>query len=132
MLAQGLVCGGVLTIKPALGLLFALLFWPVCVAFALDRSPGRPMARSVALCSAAAGVGPVHTAWTGGVWSSGPGLHAAWALLDPEVLGSVWCAAGAGWLLHELAPLAVQTVLGAWSAARAARLRAERDRLLAR
>jgi hypothetical protein len=124
--AQGLACGGVLAFAPALGALLAALFWPVAVAFAKDRGPGHPIARGAALC-AAASVGPIRSAWSGGL-----GLDVTLRLAtDPRVLASVWCAVGARWLLAELAPFAVRAALESASAARAARLRAERARLLA-
>jgi hypothetical protein len=125
--AQGLACGRVLVLAPALAVLLAMLFWPVVVAFARDKAPGRPSARGVALCIAAASVGPIRSAWTGGV-----SLGAARGLAtDPHLLTVAWCAGGAGWLLTELAPLGARAALEAASRARTARLKAERSRLLA-
>ncbi len=125
--AQGLACGGILAFAPFLTVLLAALFWPVAVAFARDRAPGRPSARGVALCTAAASVSPIRSAWSGGL-----GLDATLSLAtDVHVLAAAWCAAAGGWLLAELAPLAARAALETASAARAARLRAERTRLLA-
>lgn len=128
MWAQGLACGGILAFAPALGLLLAVLFWPVAVALLLDKAPGRPVARGVALCAAAASVSPVCSAW-----SSGLGLAATLMLAtDMHVLAGAWCAAAGGWALAELAPFAARLAMEAASAARTARLRAERTRLRAR
>jgi hypothetical protein len=128
MWAQGLACGGILAFMPALGLLLAALFWPVVVALVLDKAPGRPVARGVALCAAAASVGAVRSAWSGGL-----GLNATLALAtDLHVLATAWLAAAGGWALAGLAPLAARAAMDAASAARTARLRAERTRLRAR
>lgn len=125
--AQGLACGGIVAFAPALGLLLAALFWPIGLALVLDKAPGRPMARTVALCAAAASVQPIRSAWTGGL-----GLQSSLALAtDVRVLAATWCAAAGGWGLTLLAPIAARAMLEAASATRAARLRAERARLLA-
>ena len=50
---------------------------------------------------------------------------------DIQVLGTAWSAAAAGWLMAELAPLGTRLVLEAMARSRAAKLRVERDRLLA-
>jgi hypothetical protein len=46
-----------------------------------------------------------------------------------HVLGTAWAAAAAGWLLAEMAPVAVRATLEALSISRAARLRALRTQL---
>ena len=50
---------------------------------------------------------------------------------DPDIVGTAWAAAAAGWLLAELMPVAVRMVLEALSLSRAARLRATRAALAA-
>jgi len=45
-------------------------------------------------------------------------------------VGRGWIAASAGWLLAEVTPIAVRVTLEAISIARAARLRAERTKLV--
>ena len=83
-------------------------------------------ARSIALCSTAASVDPLRTLWT-----SGNSMAAATALLgNVQVVGPAWSAAAAGWLLAEVAPIAVRAILEALSLARGARLRAERAKLV--
>ncbi len=125
--AQGLACGGILAFAPALAVLLVALFWPVAVAFVRDGGPGRPSARCAALCTVAASVGPIRSAWLGGLdLDAVLGLAADW-----HTLTAAWCAASAGWMLAELAPLAARAALDAAARARATRLRAERTRLLA-
>ncbi len=122
---QGLVCGGLLTVLPSLALMLAMLLWPLALAAFMDRAPGRPLARSVGLCGAAGCVGPLRA-----LLAAGFAPTVAWKLAcDPVTIGTAWGAAGAGWLLAELAPLAVRLVLEAVSTAQAVRLRAERSRL---
>ena len=125
--AQGLACGGIVAFAPGLGLLLVALLWPVGLALVWDKSPGRPMARAAALCAAAAALQPIRSAWTGGL-----GLESAVTMAtDIHALALTWCAAAGGWALALLAPIAARAVLEAGSATRAARLRAERARLLA-
>lgn len=125
--AQGLACGAILAFAPATALLLVILFWPVLIAFVLDKAPGWPMARAVALCSAAASIGPVHAAWNAGF-----GMQASLAeAANWSVLALSWCAAAAGWALSVLAPLAVRAILELMSTTRVTRLRAARARLLA-
>ena len=122
---QGLLCGGMVALAPALALLLGALAAPGLLALAFDRAPGRPVLRAVALCNLSACVGPVRA-----FWSSGHRLGAGLALIgDPRVLGLAWAAGAAGWLLCECLPLAVRVLLEAVTAARAARLRARRGRI---
>jgi hypothetical protein len=51
-------------------------------------------------------------------------------LANLQVPGIAWSAAAAGWLLAEIAPVAVRAVLEGMTISRAARLRAERARLV--
>lgn len=123
--AQGLLCGGLVALLPTVALLLGVLLGPAMAALALDRQPGKPVARSVVLCTLAACIGPVRS-----LWAAGHDLAASLALAgDLNILGTAWSAAAAGWLLAELSPFAVRAVLEALSLARAAQLRATRDRL---
>ncbi len=123
---QGLLCGALATLATPTALLLAVLLAPAWAAMLLDRQPGRPIARCIALCGMAAAVGPLRTLWT-----SGHSMAGATALLaDLRVLGTAWSAAAAGWLLAEAAPVAVRAVLEAVSLSRAAQLRAARTRLI--
>lgn len=122
---QGLACGAVVALAPATAVLLAVLLGPGAAALAFDRKPGRPTARTVLLCSAAACVQPVRA-----LWAAGHSAQAAVALLgDVGVIGTAWSAAAAGWLLAELAPLAARVALEAQSRARSVRLRAARAKL---
>ena len=122
---QGLLCGALVAMTPALAVLLAVLLGPSLLALALERSPGRPVLRSVALCNATGCVAPVRALWAGG-----HGLAAASTLLaSPRLLATAWAAGAAGWLLAELCPLGLRLVLEATAAAQAARLRIQRGRL---
>jgi len=122
---QGLACGAVVTLAPATALLLVVLLGPGGLALALDRRPGRPVARAVLLCSAAACVEPLRV-----LWAAGHTTTASVALLgDLGVVGTAWSAAAAGWLMVELAPVVAHVVQEAHAHARAARLRVVRARL---
>jgi len=113
---QGLLCGALVTLATPTALLVTVLLAPALVALAFDRAPGRPIARSVALCGLAACVDPVRT-----LWAAGHDLPTAVALLaDLTVLGIAWTAGAAGWL----------AALEALSLTRAAKLRSARARLV--
>jgi hypothetical protein len=121
---EGLLCGALATLATPTALLLAVLLGPALVAALLDRQPGRPVARSIALCSLCGIVGPMRE-----LWSAGHSLGAALALAaDPDVLAWAWGAAACGWLLSELVPVMVRVVLEASTLSRAASLRAARAR----
>ncbi len=125
MWIQGLLCGGLVALQPPTALLLGVLIGPALLALFLDTQPGKPIARSVLLCTLAASVKPVRT-----LWAAGHGIAASMALAtDADIVGTAWAAAAAGWLLAELAPVAVRVVLEAMSLRRAARLRAARAAL---
>lgn len=125
MWMQGLACGGLVAVLPPVALLLGVLLGPTLLAAYLDRQPGKPIARSVLLCTLAACVKPVRA-----LWAAGHSMAASIALAtDADVLGTAWAAAAAGWLLAELAPVAVRVALEAFSLSRAARLRAARAAL---
>jgi len=122
---QGLGCGAVVTLVPALALLLGVLLLPGVLAVLYDRQGGRPVARTVMLCGTAASV-PTMLA----LWGAGNSVDACLALLgDLRVVGTAWSTAAAGWILAELAPVAVWAVLEAITRTHAARLRAERQKL---
>jgi hypothetical protein len=121
---QGLLCGAVATLATPTALLVGVLFLPALIASVLDCQPGKPVARSMALFSLCGTVGPVLR-----LWAAGHTLEAAATLAaDLDNLLLAWGAAAAGWLLAELAPVAVLVVLEALARSQTARLRAERTR----
>jgi len=123
--AEGLLCGGLVALLPPTALLLGVLAGPAVIAMLLDRQPARPVARSVALFALAASVSPVRT-----LWAAGHTMAQSLSLAtDLQVVGTAWSAAAAGWLLGELAPVAVRAVLEVTSVSLAARLRAERAAL---
>jgi hypothetical protein len=123
---QGLLCGALATLATPTALLLGVLLGPALLAVAFDSEPGRPVGRSVALFSMAASIGPLKT-----LWLSGHTMQIAVGLVgDLEVVGTAWSAAAAGWLLAQILPIAVRTVLEALGLARSAQLKAERARLV--
>jgi len=124
---QGLACGTLAALMPGMAVLLGVLLLPGGLALLYDRQAGRPVARTVLLCGAAAVVTPVLALWNGG-----NGLDVCLALLgDLRVVGTAWSAAAAGWILAEIAPVAALVVLEFSTQARAAQLRAERAALIA-
>ncbi|HUB47512.1 MAG TPA: hypothetical protein VMB73_21230 [Acetobacteraceae bacterium] len=124
---QGLGCGAMVALVPAMALLLGVLLLPGVLAVLYDQQPGRPVARTVLLCGTAAAIAPAIALWGAGIT-----VDACLGLLgDLRVTGTAWSAAAVGWILAELAPVVVLVVLDAITATRAARLRAERDKLAA-
>jgi hypothetical protein len=122
---SGLACGVLAAIAPGIATLAAGLLVPGAVALKLDQEPGRPVARTVLTCGLAGCVHPVIR-----LWNVGQSFDAAIAIVsDPWTLGVAWSAGAAGWLLTQLAPLAVRAVLEAAALARSTRLRAARSRI---
>jgi hypothetical protein len=125
MWIQGLLCGGLVAMLPPTALLLGVLLGPALLALFLDPQPGKPIARSVLLCTLAACVKPVRL-----LWAAGHSMAASMALAtDADIIGTAWAAAAAGWLLAELTPVAVRVVLEGISLRQAARLRAVRAAL---
>ena len=125
MWVQGLLCGGLVAMLPPTALLLGVLLGPAMLALFLDSQAGKPVARSVLLCTLAACVKPVRA-----LWVAGHGMAASMALAtDPDVIGTAWAAAAAGWLLAELAPIGVRVVLEGVSLRQAAQLRVMRAAL---
>lgn len=123
---QGLLCGAMVTLATPTALLLGVLLGPALLAIALDREPGRPRARGIALWSMAAAIIPLRT-----LWITGHSMATAIALLsDLQNIAMAWSAAAGGWLLAEGLPIAVRATLEALSIARTARLRSERNGLV--
>lgn len=121
----GLVCGALATLATPTAVLAGLLLAPTGLVWLVDASPGKFGVRPVLLCGLAASIGPLTTLWTGGHTLALAMSQAG----DVEVLGLAWGAQAAGWLVGELAPLAVVLGMEAAAKARAAALRAERRAL---
>jgi|SRR5579859_1623805 len=123
---QGLLCGALATLATPTALLLSVLLGPALLAAFLDAEQGKPVGRSVVLFSMAASVEPLKT-----LWMSGHTMQVAASLVgDLQVVGYAWIAAAAGWLLAQVLPIAVRTVLDALGLARSAQLRAERAKLV--
>ena len=125
MWIQGLLCGGLVAMLPPTALLHGVLLGPALLGLFLDPQPGKPVARSILLCTLAACVKPVRL-----LWAAGHTMAVSMALAtDADIIGTAWAAAAAGWLLAELTPVAVRVVLEGMSLRQAARLRAVRAAL---
>src|SRR5277367_3064495 len=93
MWIQGLLCGGLVAMLPPTALLLGVLLGPALLALFLDPSPGKPVARSVLLCTLGGCVKPVRM-----LWFAGHGMAASMALAsNPDIIGTAWAAAAAGW-----------------------------------
>jgi hypothetical protein len=123
---QGLLCGALVTLATPTALLLGVLLGPALLALLLDRQPGRPKGRSVALFAMAAAVNPLRI-----LWASGHSIAIASSILaNPRVLGIAWSAAATGWLLAEITPIGVRVVQESLLRSHAARLRTARARLV--
>lgn len=121
---QGLLCGVLAALATPTALVLGALLAPGIVAVALDRAPGRPVARSMLLFGLSATVVPLIS-----LWKTGHTLEVASALAsDPGRLAIAWAAAGAGWLLAQLAPTLVRLALDSAAVSRRRRLQALRAR----
>ena len=119
---QGLLCGALATLATPTALLVGVLFLPAIVAGLLDRQPGKPVARSVALFGLCGMICPVRS-----LWAAGHTIEAAATLAgDIDNLMWAWGGAVAGWLLVELAPVAVRAILEASTLTKTARLISKR------
>ncbi len=118
---QGLLCGALLAFATGSAVLLGMLLAPAGLAFLMDGSPGKRMARSVLFAGLAFAIGPVC-----GLWGEGGTVEAALGRLgQPSVLLPAWLAAACGWALCELLP-AVLVAGGRWTTSlREAALRAE-------
>jgi hypothetical protein len=119
---QGLACGAVATLATPTFILGGLLLAPALLSVLLDQSHGKSTARAVVLFGLAGTVQPLADLWHAG--------HTIAIALDmassTTTLATAWAAQGGAWLLCELGPLLIVLVMEAFSAAKAARLRAAR------
>ena len=121
----GLGCGVLAALATPTAVLAGLLLAPALVAWLLDPTPARGIARPMLFCGLAGAVRPMLALWDGG-HSMAASLELAG---DLPTLGLAWAAQASAWLVGELAPLGVGLVQAARNRARVARLCAERARL---
>ena len=122
---QGLLCGAMATLATPTALLLGVLLGPALLAVVLDHQPGRPRARSIALCSMAAAVDPLRTLWTDRAQPL-PRRPRCWAIADDW---DRWSATAAGWLSPDQ-PIAVRAALEELGHCARRPLRAERAKLV--
>ena len=123
---QGLLCGAMATLATPTALLLGVLLGPALLA-AHARSPAWTAAGAQHRPFQHGGsIDPLRTLWT-----TGHTIATATALLgNLRIVGMAWSAAAGGWLLAEITPIAVRAALEGLGMARAARLRAERAKLV--
>jgi hypothetical protein len=124
---QGLLCGVLAALATPTALVLGVLLAPGLLSLVLDRAPGRPAARAMLLFGLSATVFPLMA-----LWKAGHTMEVASVLAsDPGTLALAWSAAGVGWLLVQLAPLAVRLALESIALSRRRRVRALRARCAA-
>jgi hypothetical protein len=123
---QGLACGALAALAPAIAVQAGILLLPTLIASILDRNPGKPTARSVLLCALATCIEPLRTLWNSG-HGLGDGLS---ALASVQVVAITWSASAGGWLLTQIIPLIAGFVLDAAASARIAHLKEKREALI--
>jgi hypothetical protein len=125
LLLAGLGAGVMLSYALPTALLLGFGLLPAIVAYAFDRSPGRPAARSVA-CLNLAGLAPaLETLWRQGATLG----NAQELLLSLETLPLAWAGGLVGWALAECLPWLGQFVVDAKAARRRAALAVRRTEL---
>lgn len=121
---QGLACGGMAALAPMPVLQIVVLLAPGLLSLLMERRDGKPVTRVMLLFGLAASVEPVRQAWAAGI---GPGWD---RITDPQAVLFAWAAAAAGWLMARVVPLVVRAIVDASHAARAERLRTQREGLV--
>jgi hypothetical protein len=121
---QGLLCGVLAALATPTALVLGILLGPGLLALVLDRAPGRPAARAMLLFGLSATVFPLMALWKAGHTMAAASVLAS----DPDTLALAWSAAGAGWLLVQIAPHVVRLALEAVALARTRQVRALRAR----
>jgi len=121
---QGLLCGVLVALATPTALVLGVLLGPGLLALLLDRAPGRPAARAMLLFGLSATVFPLMALWKAGHTMEAASLLAS----DPGTVMLAWSAAGAAWLLVQVAPHVVRLALESVALARTNRVRALRAR----
>jgi hypothetical protein len=98
---HGAACGLIVAFATASAILIVGLMVPAIMAILFDRTPGRQVARAMALSGAAFTIFPLWHLWLDGETNT----MAADMLMDPTILGSAWLAQGCGWGLCEILPV---------------------------
>lgn len=123
LLAIGL--GALAMVAGGIALAGSVWLLPTLFAVLLEREPGRPMARAMALFGVAASLSGLLALWAAGGGVT-VGLNAA---LDPASAVRSWSAQGTAWLLGELSPILLVLQAEATSGRQLRRLRAARREL---
>ena len=124
---QGLLCGAMVTLATPTALLLGVLLGPALLAIAAGSRTGTT-ARTQHRAVQHGGGGRSAADAVDGRPQHGRRRPHCWAICRSSA--TAWSAAAGGWLLAEVMPIAVRAALEALSIARAARLRAERSKLV--
>ncbi|GBR00772.1 hypothetical protein [Acetobacter oeni] len=104
--SHGLACGAALAWLPGYSLLAGVLMLPLIVVYLTDRSRDQDLVRMMLPYEFAALMHPLHI-----LWNEDGSLEAAISLLlMPETVMIGWCAAGAGWLVLEMALISAKLI----------------------
>lgn len=124
----GVCCGAALAFATSAAILCGVLLAPALLTAAIDKLPGKPSARIVALTGSGFVIGPLWRLYTTGAAS----MEAATTLLtDPAVLCPAWIAGVVGWGLSELLPALVRAATERLTDLRIAALEREAEELRA-
>jgi hypothetical protein len=129
----GVLVGAALVLAPSFVVVVAVLLMPGLLAHVAGGADGRAASRTMLLFGCCGCVSPVREMWQQLMRGGVAGAHAmptiGAQLGAPDLLATAWLAAGAGWLVVELAPVVTRTVAEAAEARRIAQLLAMRAQL---
>jgi hypothetical protein len=129
----GVLVGAALVLAPSFVVVVAVLLLPGLLAHVAGGADGRSASRTMLLFGCCGCVSPVREMWQQLMRGGSAGAHAmptvAGQLGAPDLLATAWLAAGAGWLVVELAPVVTRTLAEAAETRRTAQLLAMRAQL---
>lgn len=126
LVGLGLAAGLLLSYALATGVLLLLGLVPGLLAWLLDTSPRRAMARTILFCNLA-GLAPALAA----LWRSPQGFSGGFGMLvEWHTLGLAWAGAAAGLALGAMLPMLAVLVVDAQAAARRVALEKRRAELV--
>lgn len=102
----GLACGILVAIATPSAILAGTMLAPSALMLVFDKANGKPIARCMILCGLAASVRALVELWSGGHTIT----LALRLIADPDTLLFGWVSQAAGWVLVEIASLAMTLV----------------------
>ncbi|WP_428485741.1 hypothetical protein [Rhodopila sp.] len=126
LLIVGLGCGGMIAVAPDIAAAVLLLLLPGVVGWLLDPTPGKAIGRTMLLFQGAASIHPIVS-----IWFQCDGLDACVAMAaDRRTVLVVLLAAGFGFVLTQILPMALKLLDDGRIRIRRARLVAERQKIV--